>query len=225
MWIILIIVALLIALMAVPLLVRERRRGDGKSQNAVWNARSLGLALDQFATEFGSFPDELTALKIHAQIGTDWKLTGKSANDPLRQLIAAGILKSEADFYAKTAFSVKPDNRCENTDTAIGPGELGFGYLMNGTRALDRSGNPARGILCAPLAMEQGAVSSKFFDPAPYGGKAVILRIDTSVQAVPIEKDSKLAMLGGGKSLLDTGLDTVWGESVTPVIVPPLPKR
>jgi hypothetical protein len=96
---------------------------------------------------------------------------------------------------------------------------------MNDNSAFNTKDNPARPLACAPLAFDGKTVSDRIFDDSLYGGKAVVLRIDNSVTLLPILKSTRMPTLGGGRFLLDTGPDTVWGESATPVIVPPLPKR
>jgi hypothetical protein len=139
-------------------------------------------------------------------------------------MIAAGIASSESLFYAKSRYTKKPDGIIGHGDKALLPGEVGFGYLMDGRTALTSKGNPARPLVCYPLAFDGKIVSDQAFDPSIHDGKAVILRVDNSAQSLPILSATRRAMLGGGKHLLQTGEDTVWGASVKPVIVPPLPK-
>jgi hypothetical protein len=214
---------LLIAIFAPDLIYR---RPNGSAQrDAVSNARQIGLALFEFETEYGRFPDESTAPQVIHKTRTKFNLGSSSANDYFRQLIAAEYLSSKQVFYAETAFTEKPQFDQELGDNPLGPGSAGFGYLLNGRSAFSTEGNPARPIVCAPLAFDGKTASTREFDYRIYEGKAIILRVDNSVSSVPILKKSRFAAIGGGKTLLDTGLDTVWGESVTPVIVPPLPKR
>ena len=124
-------------------------------------------------------------------------------------------------FYAKTTFSKKPDNVFNTTENALAKGEVGYGYLLNSNTAFSTAGNPARPIVVAPLIYP---FQSGQFDLDLYDSKAVVLRIDNSVQSIPILRQSKLAQLGGGKSLLVTGEDTVWGTGVVPTMVNPQPK-
>ena len=193
-------------------------------RKAVSNARMIGFALDAFEKEYGGFPDETTAAKVRLKTGTQLDLGQASSNDCFRQLIAAGMVTSEAAFYAKTEFTRSPNPRIEQGDEVLAPGEVGFGYLMNGASALTKEGNPSRVLLCAPLEFDGKTVSGQTFDYSMYDARAVVLRIDNSVTSLPLLKTSKLAAMGGGKFLLDTGPGTVWGDSAKPVIVPPLPK-
>jgi hypothetical protein len=206
--------------------LRSKRSAHLADQRqAIHSARQIGFALFEFEKEYGSFPDETTAARVPRKGEMDLHLGDSSANDFFRQLIAGGVTDNETMFYAKAAFSRIPDNLIIPGEKAFAPGEVGFGYLMNGKSAFNTEGNPARPLACAPLAFDGKTVSDRTFDDSMYAGKAVVLRIDNSVTSLPIHKESKRASLGGGKSLLDTGLDTVWGESAKPIIVPPLPKR
>lgn len=58
------------------------------------------------------------------------------------------------------------------------------------------------------------------FDPRPLDGKAALVRLDQSVQLATIRPDRKIG-LGNGRTLLDSGADTIWGAGVTPVIKAP----
>jgi len=55
------------------------------------------------------------------------------------------------------------------------------------------------------------------FDPGPFDGKGIYLRLDKSVQLGKI-KDGRL--LAGDRNLFDTGPDTVWGDDVPDVKAP-----
>ena len=191
---------------------------------AINNARQIGFALFEFEREYGRFPDAKTAAMLREKGKTGWKLEGNTSNDWFRQLIASGHVKDERIFYSKTAYTEKPDGKVSPIERALAAGEVGFGYLMNGDSAFSTEGNPARPIAVAPLAFDGKTVSSRTFDVGIFDHKAVVLRVDNSVQSVPILKKTKEAMLGGGKTLLETGPDAIWGDKVRPVIVPPLPK-
>jgi len=200
--------------------IRQRKKAD--QTEAVSNARQIGLALFEFETSYGSYPDNSTGTTVTENTGSVLTFGGNTANDYFRQLIAAEISQSEAMFYAKTAFSRKPDNVFNTAQNALEAGEVGFGYIMNANLAFSTAGNPARPIVVAPLAFP---FQTGQFDIDLYDAKAVVLRIDNSVQSIPILRQSKLAQLGGGKNLLQVGDDTVWGTGVTPTIVNPQAKQ
>lgn len=225
--VVIVIIAALAGLTA-PMVIRQRKKAD--QTEAVSNARQIGLALFEFETSYGSYPsggENGTGKEVTTNTGSPLTFGGGTANDYFRQLIAAEISQSEAMFYAKTAFSRKPDNVFNTAQNALEAGEVGFGYIMNGTTdAFSTAGNPARPIVVAPLLFP---FQTGQFDLDLYDAKAVVLRIDNSVQSVPILRQSKLAQLGGGKNLLQTGPDTVWGDGggtpPNPTIVNPQAKQ
>ncbi len=216
--VVIVIIAALAGLTA-PMVIRQRKKAD--QTEAVNNARQIGFALFEFETAYGSFPDSSTATEVKTATESTLNLGTGASNDYFRQLIAAEVTQSEAMFYAKTAFTKKPDNVYNGT-RALERGEVGFGYIMNSNSAFSTAGNPARPIVAAPLAYP---FSSGQFDVDMYDFKAVVLRVDNSVQSLPILKSSKLAQMGGGKNLLMTGEETVWGTGATPTMVNPEPKQ
>lgn len=219
--VVIVIIAALAGLTA-PMVIRQRKKAD--QTEAVNNARQIGFALFEFETAYGSFPDQTTATTVTENTGTELTFAGNTSNDYFRQLIAAEISQSESMFYAKTSFTKKPDNIYNTSQQALAPGEVGFGYIMNTTNAFSTAGNPARPIIAAPLLYSSSFATGQF-DADLYDSKAVVLKIDNSVTSLQIMKTSKLAQLGGGKTLLVTGDDTVWGTGVTPTMVNPDPKK
>ncbi len=216
--VVIVIIAALAGLTA-PMVIRQRKKAD--QTEATNNARQIGIALFEFENSYGSFPDQTTAETVRTNTETQLSLGTANSNDYFRQLIAAEVCQSEAMFYAKTAFTKKPDNVFSTSNKALEKGEVGFGYIMDTNKAFSTAGNPARPIVAAPLAFP---FSSGQFDTDVYDFKAVVLRIDNSVQSLSVLKSTKLAQLGGGKNLLQTGDDTVWGTGVTPTMVNPDPK-
>src|SRR6478672_2565076 len=157
--VVIVIIAALAGLTA-PMVIRQRKKAD--QTEAVSNARQIGLALFEFETAYGSFPDKTTATTVKENTGTTLTFDGSTANDYFRQLMAAEIAQSETLFYAKTAFSKKPDNVFNTTDKALSDGEVGFAYLLNVDSAFSTAGNPARPILAAPQAFPFATAQ---FDP------------------------------------------------------------
>jgi hypothetical protein len=190
------------------MILRQRKAAD--RTQAINNAKQVGLALLEFDQEYGSFPDDATAENVQESTGTELPITGpSSANDYFRQLIAFGI-QSEDIFYCKAAYSRKPDRSMEGQDALEG-GEVGFGYIMlDATTAQNTSGNPGRAVLAAPL--QSSLVEDFTFDGDPFGGKAVLLRLDNSVEAPIIREVDKKISVGNGNTLEQAGSDTVWEE-------------
>ena len=60
-------------------------------------------------------------------------------------------------------------------------------------------------------------INSSTFAEDPYGGKAVVLRIDGSV-ITPRLSNNFEAKLPSGNTLFDTGDDTVWGSEAPEIL-------
>jgi hypothetical protein len=204
----------MLAGIAAPVILRMRKKGD--QVMAMSNGKNMVLALNDFQAEYGSFPDRGTAKLVAASTRTSLDLGGDTANDYFRQLIAAGFARSEEPFWAKTAYSPYPPENHMTGNEALRAGEVGFGYVMNGDQALG-SANLDQIIAVTPLFKNQ---TNGEFDSSPLAGKAVLVRLDSSVVFRTIRPDGKVEV-GNGKTLLNTGEDTLWGVDVTPVIKPP----
>jgi hypothetical protein len=197
------------------MVIRQRKKAD--QTEAVNNARQIGIALFEFETEYGSFPDDDTADTVAANTDTT-VVSGQTANDRFRQLIRAGIAQSEPMFYSKTSYTKKPDGIFNTDEQALAKGEVGYGIMMNTNGSgLSGSGSPSRPIVMTPFA---NGLSGEKFDFDVYDGKAVFLKLDQSVTSLPIIKSSGLVKISG-KNLTQTGDDTVWGTDLTPVVAYP----
>lgn len=169
--------------------LRSRKKAD--QVEAVNNARQIGLALFEFETGFGSFPDSSTIAAVRTKTATDLDLGAKSSNDFFRQLVATEITRSEQLFYAKIDGSRKPDGVLTKGE-ALKTGECGFTYFL-GAKTTD---NPSR-----PLVVTAMIPGTDRFDPKRFHGKAVVLRLDNSVTSYPINKDGHLMI--AGRNLMD----------------------
>ena len=210
-WILLAVILFILAVAILSPLPFRRSHGRPHQTEATSNLRQVGLAMFEFETEYGAFPNEETAAKVAKKTKTDLDLSGTSSNALFRQLFAAGITQSEQMFYAKLNGTRKPDGDF-SAGKALAPGEVAFGYVAG----LSTSGNPARPVAFCPIIP-----GTDRFDPKPFDGKAIILRIDNSVTSVRINKDGHAVL--GGKTLFDTGEDTVWGQHVPDIRYPELP--
>jgi prepilin-type N-terminal cleavage/methylation domain-containing protein len=185
--VVIVIIAALAGLTA-PMVIRQRKKAD--QTEAVSNARQIGMALFDFDTEYGGFPDATTAATVAANTATTAS-TDTKANGRFRQLFLAGITTSEPMFYAKTAFTVKPDGDIStpaNRSKALENGECGFAMIVNSDdTAMSSAGNSNRILLAAPL---DKTLTGEKFDKDPYDSKAVLLRLDNSVSSVTIAQDS-----------------------------------
>jgi type II secretory pathway pseudopilin PulG len=220
-----VLVAILIlaalVLLSCPLFLKSRKASD--RTEALNNIRQIGMSLFEFDNEYGSFPDNSTALKIPEQARNGYKLTGDYSNDYFRQLIAAG-LKSEKPFWCKTSFSPKkPDDNFKTAAQALAPGEVGFSYIMaSPTEGQSSSGDPGRPVV---VAASYKARADWTFDPEALSGTAVILKLDNSATASFIRGDNKYITTGvAGRYLQTIGDNTPWGADATPVLRAPQPK-
>ena len=214
--VVIVIIAALAGLTA-PMVMRQRKKAD--QTEALNNAREIHKALFEFDVEYGSFPDRETQSQVREATESPLAQSGgTSSNDYFRQLLAQG-LGNEKMFYAKTADSKKPDDIFNTAAKALAPGEVGFGYMLDNTTAFSTSNNSSIPVVVTPLAKG----SSENFDPEPFDKKAVILRIDGSATSLTINVNKKVAM-GGGKTLLQKGDDTVWGTETNPKIAAPKAK-
>jgi prepilin-type N-terminal cleavage/methylation domain-containing protein len=212
----LVVITIIVALagLSVPQITKALRARDRLV--ATHNATQMFAGLSEFSEEYGSLPDRSTATAVIERTNTKLKLGGDSANDYFRQLIAAGIVKSEEPFYAPSANSKrKPDNIFDGDD-ALKPGEVGFAYILNGDTAMPTD-VPGRFIAVSPVT---NAAKGEF-DPGAYWDKAVALCADGSVQQLDIRPDSRKAHVAKGKTLLETGPGTRWGAGIHPVIKAP----
>ncbi len=204
--VVIVIIAALAGLTA-PMVIRQRKKAD--QTEAVSNARQIGLALFEFETEYASFPDSDTAQEVNDRTGSPLNLGGTTSNDYFRQLIAANFTQSERMFYAKIPGSRKPDDNISGTD-ALKQGEVGYAYLTNNNLGFSSAGNSSRPIVVTPLL--NNSTNGKF-DPGPFDGKAIVLRMDNSVTSLDIRQDNNEVNLGGANTgLTTTGQDTVWGN-------------
>ena len=164
--------------------VRMHRHGRNHDQTeATSNARQIGLALFEFETEYGAFPNASTIPPVEKENGTAIDLTGTSSNALFRQLFAARMTQSEQMFYARTGDSRKTDGDITPGNILEPGGENGFSYISGLTSADDP---------LTPLALTPMIPGTTTFDTKPFNGKAVILHIDNSARSYTIAKDGHI---------------------------------
>jgi len=189
-----------------------KKKGD--QLKLMSHGRDMAMAMNNFSAEYGSLPDRDTAKAVTEKTGSSLNLSGDTANDYFRQLIAAGFARSEDPFWAKTPYSPNPPDNNMTGNEALKAGEVGFGFVMYGFQGLGDA-KPDRIIAVTPLIDAKGE-----FDPGPMDGKAALVCLDSGVKFMTIRPDRKVDV-ANGKTLLETGADTVWGSGVTPVIKMP----
>jgi type II secretory pathway pseudopilin PulG len=201
--------------------IRKQQQASLQTR-ALDNLRQLGTALFEFDSEYGTFPDNNTAEDVKENTGTALDFTGPYSNDYFRQLIAEDPAPEQA-FWCKTSFSPKrPDNITEPPARALEAGEVGFSYVMaTKTEGQSSSGDPGRAVVVAP---SYEARADWTFDPKPFRGKALVLKLDNSASALPIGPDFTVPLGSLFKHYIHTtGDGAPWGQDLTPRLLAPLP--
>jgi len=209
--VVIVIIASLAGLTA-PMVIRQRKKAD--ATEATSNARQIGLALFEFETEFGSYPDAATGtVAILGDVPFQPSATITNAEDAFRQLFVAGITQSEDMFFAKIDGAVKPDGNFSSATVCLAPGENGFSYVMkDASDALSTGGNPSRPLVVTPL-LSGGNGASAVFGTNPFDGKAIYLKIDNSVSQARITEGSTAGE--GTTTIFTTGTTGIFDADPT----------
>ncbi|HEY1123706.1 MAG TPA: hypothetical protein VGE67_18965 [Haloferula sp.] len=195
-----------LALVSQPVGFRCGVGKNGKERiEAINNGKQIWLALSDHQKRYGSFPNEETMQAIVKEKGiTPFSL--KTSNDYFRLLIAGGFNSEKIGYCHYPALPIhRPDGVIAPLEQAFATGEVGFAYVAN--VPADAPGDTP--ILMAPLIPR-----TLQFDPKPFAGRAVVVFMDGSAKAVTLRQGSNLAMMAGGKSLLD--LDAAWWHGKAP---------
>lgn len=191
-------------LTAAPFLIYRRCRCGGPRVEAIHSLRQLGLALFEFETEYGGFPDATTSVRVSEATGSPLSMGTVSSNDFLCQLLASGIVASETMFFVRGPGMTGPDN-IFTPGEALKKGECSFTYFLGATI----TDNPERPLVVAPMI-----AGTDRFDRKAFEGKAVILKLDNSVMSCDIDKHGHVIF--EGRNLMDPS-HPVW-EGKPPVI-------
>jgi len=103
----------LLVLVAWPVIFKQRKAADRVT--AISHLKALHLALLDFDSDYGRFPDASTIPMVKSTTSTTLPLGTTTSNDYFRQLVAT-TAKAEVIFWAKTATTPrKPDNNIAGT--------------------------------------------------------------------------------------------------------------
>ena len=184
---------------------------------AVSNAKQIYLLMKDFEADFGTFPCDHSATLRPALAD----FHGSYSNDYLGQLIAGGYTENEYIFYAyRKGSSWKPDDVISPPSKILEKNDgCGFAYTMvkelNVTRALRTSDNRRLPLLSAVVLDATGSFDQSFHD-----GKGCYICVDGSAHSEKIRRSDNKLLIGGGKTLFETGSLTVW-SNLYPVILLP----
>ncbi|MEO5914019.1 MAG: hypothetical protein ABIS50_07275 [Luteolibacter sp.] len=197
-WMWLLLGASLIFSVGVILQMVERQRKKANQTSAVCSLMGIGMCLFEFESEYGRFPDTMTAMELKRKTGSSLTLSDKTSNDVFVQMLVSGVATTESMFSGCAGGIWKPDGNWSSDATALAHGETGFAYVSG----LSSKGNPSIPIVFGPIIPGTKTLDVKAFD-----GKAVILKLDNSVTSVPIDASGKIMYLG--QDLLDPG-NPIW---------------
>ncbi len=194
-WVIGTWIGVIVVILILWLLPRYQLRAHGKSDwiEVLSNARQLDIALSEFETEFGRFPDASTSEAVRQKSGATHPLSSRTSNDLFAQLFASGIVTTESMFYARAKTARRPpDGIFDSEATLLQHGECGFAYISG----LSSKSDPNTPLIFGPVI--PGTTS---LDLITCHGKAVVLKADHSVTSLPINSEGKI--IYNGLDLLD----------------------
>lgn len=179
------VVLVFAVVVTVPMVMRQITKA--RQTSAVSNLRQIGLALFEFESDYGRFPDNITAAEIKRKTGTPLTLSDRTSNEVFVQLLASGIAGSEVPFGTHTSETRKPDDDWSSDVTALESGETGFAFISG----LSSKDNPSLPIVFGPVVPGTRTVDANAFDH-----KAVVLRVDNSVASFSINPKGLMPLNG-----------------------------
>jgi hypothetical protein len=212
-----------LGLVSYPFVIGQKRKADFTS--AISNLRGIGFCLLDFHDEYGRLPDRESARMLREEGQNEMRLEVGYSNDYFRQLMISGICPNELIFYAKTSYTHKADESKGAEGEWIGPGECGYGYVMDGERSLKVHEGKSWPLAMAPLLGIGADVSNWRFDMDEYENRAAVLLTDNSVRNYRLDARG-VPCLGETRRIPwdQIGEGTIWGLSVRPRLIPPRSK-
>lgn len=116
----------------------------------------------------------------------------KSSNEHFRILFETGAIRDEKPFYVKGIEWAREGDENIDGEQALAKGENIFGYFPGANITNDSANTP---LLIAPLKKVDGIIQ---LDPKPFGGQAVLLTTDGSVQIFYVNSRGVLIKAYGG---------------------------
>ena len=174
----------LLAIRILPVAMARANAGHYKDE-AIRNLRQIGLMLFLFDDDYGRFPDATTIPTVQAATSTTLALGNSSSNELFRQLLATGTA-DEMIFWADLSGNGRYPDGVLGPDALV-PGECAFTYIAG----LDSNGAGETPVVMAPVIR-----GTWKFDPKPFDGKAVVLFLNSSTTAFPIDKNGDVIING-----------------------------
>ena len=172
----LVVIAIIAALAALSTPVVLKQQKKASATEAINNAKQVYLLMFEHDQDTGAYP-----------------ATGTSSNLNFQKLITEGYTSSEDIFYAKTAWTIKPDGDV-STGNACVTKECGFLYV-EGLSTTSKSVAP---IIATPQISSGAAPSTNTFDKDAFGGTAVVLRNDGGVRSYRINATNQITDKSSG---------------------------
>lgn len=185
-----VVIVILAALGSVGYTVILQQKDAGEIEKTRQNLTSIGQAMEDFKTEYKSYPCDRTAETIMDKAqGVDFgALTGDFSNCYLRQLLHGSSGVEEKTFYAYANLpgvsSLEGDNRIAN-GRGLEKGETGFAYVMLKEDPKDPTKKAGVGknypLVVAPLYPTDAPYEGDkvVFDITSYKGKVFVYRAQT----------------------------------------------
>jgi type II secretory pathway pseudopilin PulG len=188
----------------VPLFLKAEKKAA--LSQTLSHARQIGLALFDFDTDYGSYPNSSTIAKVKAANSNTWPLGDTTSNDLFKQLFVSKIITDEQIFYARQQGAREPDNIISSERETLAAGECAFAYLPGAS-----TGNHGK----RPLAVTPLIPGTLKFDPRPLEGRAVVLQVDNTVIVYEIRPDGT-AVDPMGRDIFDPR-QSYW-EGIPPIV-------
>jgi hypothetical protein len=187
MWILILVILSIFYLLTILFLpaVMARANAGPRKDEAIRNLRQIGLHLFFFDEEFGRFPDATTISTVQAATSTTLALGNSSSNELFRQLLAT-VTKNEMMFWADLSGNGRYPDGLLGPDALV-PRECAFSYIAG----IDSNAAGETPVVMAPVIR-----GTWKFDAKPFKGQAVVLFLNSSATALPIDKNGDVIVNG-----------------------------
>lgn len=207
-----------LAWVSLPAVTKAKR--SAYKLKAVSCAKNIGVAFNEFDSRYDQYPGPIIPESLRSVYPQQDR---QDSNYILGQIIIAQSTDSEKIFDSGRSLgrNTQADDTISPLTELLRPGECEFSYItLDGKRPLSSSYTRSS----TPLLVSHIDPNTGKFDLTSFAGEYVYLRGDNSVSTGKVSPDgTPLLNKGqGGRSIFDSGPDSVW-ENDTPKIHLPLP--